>query len=102
MIFNLHWNLDLSPFMLVLGIFFLILGILTAVFAEKSFWWWFTLLSKSGTAVARWTKSAAALWAPQLPPPHTVRTEMRFLRAAGIVLAVAAGIFIFSNFIRQG
>jgi hypothetical protein len=98
---GLHWNLDLIPGMLVLGVFFLILGIFVAIFAEKSFWWWWDLLHKSGTTIARWTKGSAGLWAPGLPPPHTVRTEMRFLRVAGIILAVAAGIFIFSNFIRS-
>jgi len=96
-----HWNLDLIPGLLVLGVFFLILGIFVAVFAEKAFWWWWDLLHKSGTAIARWTKGSTGLWTPGLPPPHIVRTEMRFLRVAGIILAVAAGIFIFSNFIRN-
>jgi hypothetical protein len=97
---GLHWNLDLIPGMLVLGVFLLILGIFVAVFAEKAFWWWFDLLRKSGTTLARLTHGKPESWAPALPPPHTVRTEMRFLRVAGICLAVASGIFIFSNFIR--
>jgi hypothetical protein len=85
----------ISPF-LFLQIFGLLLGVFVACFAEKVFWWWFDLLHAMGSAVATRIKTAPGSWVPKLPSPLMVRTEMKLLRVAGIVLAAASGLSIFA------
>jgi hypothetical protein len=86
---------------LFLQIFCLILGILVACFAEKVFWWWFDLLSHLGKFMATHTGTKSGLWVPELPNPSTIRTEQRFLRVVGIVLASISVLSIFPGIILQ-
>ena len=86
---------------LFLQIIGLVFGILIACFAEKVFWWWFDLLQHSGNFIAARTRMKSSLWAPALPPPHTIRTEQRFLRVVGIVLAAISVLSIFPGIILQ-